>query len=808
MTNLFQYEESLPKLPVPSLTSTISKLLIALKPLVSNDEYSQLINESTEFLNDPNVKLIQSHLKAISENPQQPCYLNSINDETSPGIYGELRGDILPRNPYLILQEDPYSKFMNPPNQQQRAASLINSSLKFIISLRNQTLVPDLTPKHGTPLTMRCYGNLFGATRTPDLTEKGNSHHIKIKKAQNPNNIVIISNNQFYNLEVLNDQNEIYFNDYDLSLILQSILETSKQFDRFESINNAIGSLTTQNYSYWKLARIELLKSNHSALSVIDDALFVVVLDPNSPTSDQEKTQCISHGSSELLDNVQIGSCTSRWYDKLQLIVTANSVAGIVWESTSMDSTAILRFISDIYTDSILKLAKNINAMEYSLFGDIRFVSNKLNIKKPSYERLIINKTPELLNLIHLSETRLADLINQHLYTCLKLKFNTELLRRFKLSIDSVLQICFQITNYTLYGKMVNTLEPITTRKFRDARTELIAVQNDDVFNLVKLYLTNSSRGEKWASFEKCCRNHTSQYLDAMKGEGFERHLTSLLHITQHPKASKFLNSINKELAPIDFADISSDYIPILSNPILHKILTPELLISNCGNPALYLFGIPPATDQGFGIGYIVHNDKVLLTLSSKFRQNERFLNTFVQIVNEIKLMLVSENDDFLYNLNKENSYRNIELQKLRIENELKNINIDSPSTKNPIELTIDQFTIPLEETNRHPKVQSDPPIINPPSLVATPLMSSPTTSSGSNDFDYLGGYGYFDFGELDLRNTDLNNSQSYFNSPSNYASKNHSSANLPAVQSPGSDVKTKIDLSEKIRDQLSSWDN
>lgn len=65
---------------------------------------------------------------------------------------------------------------------------------------------------------------------------------------------------------------------------------------------------------------------------------------------------------------MQIGTCTSRWYDKLQIVVTKNSVAGIVWESMTMDSTAILRFISDIYTDSVLKMAKNINGSEYTLF--------------------------------------------------------------------------------------------------------------------------------------------------------------------------------------------------------------------------------------------------------------------------------------------------------------------------------------------------------------------------------------------------------------------------------------------------------
>lgn len=808
----FKYESSLPELPVPELSSTLHQLLIAIQPLVSTDEYNELLNESTEFLNSRLINLIQSHLVSASKNPDQTCYLNCINDETNPGIYGELRGDILPRNPYLVLQEDPYSKFMNPPNQAQRSASLINSSLKFIISLRAEALEPDLTPKNKNPLTMNCYKNLFGTTRFPlDNSREDKYHQISIKKSQKPSNhIVLISDNQYYVLEVLNEENEIYFNDYDLSLIIQEIIDDSKNFSIIDSINNAIGSLTTQSYNYWKLGRSELSSSNSSNLQTIDDALFIMVLDSNSPETDQEKTLIISHGTSQLSDdNIQIGTCTSRWYDKLQMIVTKNSVAGIIWESTSMDSTAILRFISDIYTDSILKLAKNINAIEYSLFTQdssaeniIKFVPNKLN--KPSYKRMIFNITPELSNLIHLSETRLADLINQHHYTTHKLKFNTELLENFNVPTDSFLQICLQITNYSLYGKLSNTLEPITTRKFKDSRTELIAIQNDEISNLVKLFITNSSSSVKWEAFERCCKIHSNQYLDAMRGKGFERHLTSLLHIIKSPTASKYLNELNKsslKSLPLP-EEFKSQYIPILSNPILNTILTPELLISNCGNPALYLFGIPPAIDQGFGIGYIVHKDKILLTICSKFRQNERFLNTLTQIINEFKSMILSKSD-FLLNLNQNNDYRKTELQKLRIEQELKNLNIESPSTRHPIELAIDQQTVPLNSVSLDHHNKNTQAI----NLSHEDHEKSSNSTNSNNEFDYLGGYGYFDFGELDSRNIELNRTQSFLNSPSNVSSlsslvhsRNHSQNNLLLKNL---DLKEKQDLNERIRDKL-----
>ncbi|ABN64938.2 carnitine acetyltransferase [Scheffersomyces stipitis CBS 6054] len=808
----YEYEADMPRLHVPPLATTAQQLLVALKPLMSVDEYNELLYESTEFVSHDMINLIQKHLIGASESPSQNCYWNTINDETAPAIYGEVRGDILPRNPYLILEEDPYSKTLSPPNQSQRAANLINSSLKFIVSLRNETLKPDLTPKNNNPLTMRCYLNLFGTTRVPASLDDVRNHQVKIKKYSDINDsrhIVVISNNQFYSLEVITpytaeeykdtkSKHRIWFNDHELSLILQNIIDVSSKVDQIESINNAIGSVTTQSLKHWQQARIELGRSNAENLKLIDDALFVVVLDGNSPISEQDKTSVICHGSSTLSkSNIQIGSCTSRWYDKLQLIVTANSVAGIVWESSSMDSTAILRFISDIYTDSVLKLAKNINGSEYTLFdNNVTFVSADGNNIKPEKQKMKFDVTKELQNLIHLSETRLADLINQHEYRTLSVKLDSHLIKKFNLSVDSILQICFQITYYTLYGKMVNTIEPITTRKFRDSRTELIPVQNDGINNLVKLYITNAPSEDKWESFKRCCEVHTKQYHDAMAGKGFERHFMSIIQVIKNPDSVKKLNKLNPDLPPLPDLTKENLDIPLLSNPMIEKLVSPELLISNCGNPALLLFGIPPAIDQGYGIGYIIHTDKVLITVCSKYRQTERFLDTFNRVINSMKNML-KQRSNFLLNIN-DNQSRKHELQKLRIEHELRHVDSSTPSTRHPIALTIDKDyePIPIESVNLETKEHS---------------RSNSLGSGSDEDFELLGGYGYFDFGDLDSRSDELSrnesrNTLSHSNLGSTLNSRHHSHTNLHklTLTMAASDIKQKLSLSESIRDKLS----
>lgn len=811
MSKTFEYEELLPKLPVPSLESTSEQVLRALKPLLTTEEYAELEEESYKFEANSTIQLIQKHLEEVSKNPSIGCYLNSINDETHPGIYGELKGEILPRNPYLILENDPYSKTLNPLNQAQRAATLINSTLKFVVSLRNGTLRPDLTPKHGTPLTMRCYDNIFGTTRIP-FEGRSSGHHVSIKRYQNINDsrhIVVISNNQYYSLEVLTpslhpnekaektSRHEIWFSDHELAVVLQDILNDSYKVQPTEAIKNSIGALTTQTFGYWKLARAELKRTNPNNLSTIDNALFIVSLDHESPTTDKEMSIVISHGTSKLLKgtNIQIGSCTSRWYDKLQLVVTKNSVAGVVWESSSMDSTAILRFISDIYTDSILKLAKNINGSEYTLFDlSIKFYSGDRSSEKPIVNKLIFDKSRELVNLIRLSETRLADLIHQHEYETLDLKLNSALVSKLNLSVDSLIQIAFQIANYTLYGRIVNTLEPITTRKFRDARTELIPVQTELVVKVAKLYISNSEKKYFWKLFQECCKAHTTQYRSAMEGMGFERHLMALTYVLKRQDMVDYLNKVNRgkpdlpEIPPLH--KIAETDVPLLSNPLIERMSSPGIIISNCGNPALHLFGIPPATDTGFGIGYIIHKDKVLVTVSSKFRQTSRFMDTFHRVINDI-MSTIKQESSFLLDISDSVS-RKKELQQLRIENELKNIDLDAPLKKHPIPLVVEKTQFPLDSIK--PEDYGYPP-------------TSRKSSESENDFDILGGYGYFSFGDLDMRSDQLSREESFLNSSSHSASRNHSSTNLaqPSYKGQADFMKKRLAMSDEIRNRISS---
>ena len=64
----------------------------------------------------------------------------------------------------------------------------------------------------------------------------------------------------------------------------------------------------------------------------------------------------------------------NRWYDKLQIIVSENGAAGVNFEHAGVDGHTVLRFVSDVFTDTILRFARSINSqINTSLNYDVKF---------------------------------------------------------------------------------------------------------------------------------------------------------------------------------------------------------------------------------------------------------------------------------------------------------------------------------------------------------------------------------------------------------------------------------------------------
>lgn len=638
-----------------------------------------------DFLNSKLCEKLQSTLEHF--HAFRNCYLDNLHLEVNNSPTKELENDVLPRNPLLLLEDDILPKV----SQVDRSAVLVHAALRFISALKKQVLPPDRDGSTGLPLDMSSYENLFGATRCPvlgvdevenfdlnkplsdsdlestyviDRDEEDNIQNnneppanddfarsgITIEKYPDSRHLLIISRGQYYAVEVLDNDGSVIYDPTNLMTVFDYILEDSIK-NKNSSGSTALGSLTSYSFRNWKYARKRLERKFPDQLHLIDSALFVLVLDHSSFKDDESITD---NNELEILDNSdetnmakstrnlkrlfygtsilncdghQTGSCVSRWYDKLQLVITEDSEASVIWDSFTCDGSAVLRFTSEMYTESILRLAREVNLgdAQFSLWPSINYRSDSSSSNKKTLEadpvkitRKIEWKFSDILNThIHLSETKLADLISRYDILRVSIPFGRKDASIWEVKPDAMIQIALQLAHFALYGKMIYGVEPISTRSFKNSRSCYINIQSAELLELCREFITNSLDGvSKLNKFLKCCKLHTQKVKTSKVGDGFEKHFNALRYLFKFSEHyGLYLDSKDAEIGK-----------SIFESPILTPFLVPEFLAANCGNAATTAFAITPNSPNGFGIGYTIKDDSCDLTVISQFRQGGRLM--------------------------------------------------------------------------------------------------------------------------------------------------------------------------------------
>jgi carnitine O-acetyltransferase len=141
---------------------------------------------------------------------------------------------------------------------------------------------------------------------------------------------------------------------------LQAIVTDAEKLDPNLIAETAVGILSTEKRKTWSNCR-KILKTNEynaKCLEIIDSALFVVCMDDAEPEDAGQLSNNMLCGTYQLINGIQRGTCTNRWYDKLQIIVCKNGAAGINFEHTGVDGHTVLRYVADVYTELIMRFAK------------------------------------------------------------------------------------------------------------------------------------------------------------------------------------------------------------------------------------------------------------------------------------------------------------------------------------------------------------------------------------------------------------------------------------------------------------------
>lgn len=636
----FAAQESLPKLPIPDLASTTQRYLDALEPLQDQRSHDETKACVDEFLHHDGPSL-QDRLKEYARG--ETSYIEQFWYDSYLNFDNPV---VLNLNPFFLLEDDP-TPARN--NQVTRAASLVVSALSFVRAVRREELPPDTL--RGQPLDMYQYSRLFATARIP--TDNG----CRISVDTDSKHIVVLSHGQFYWFDVLDANADLIMTEKNLSQNLQTIVDDASLTPLHEAAKGALGVLSTENRKTWSGLRTVLSdqrgSNNADCLDIVDTALFVVCLDYTEPSNAADLCMNMLCGTSDVEKGVQVGTCTNRWYDKMQIIVCKNGSAGINFEHTGVDGHTVLRFASDVYTDTILRFARTINGQAPSLwassspdpskrdpasFGDVTTTPHKLEW----------DMGPELSTALRFAETRLADLIQQNEFATLEFsQYGKNFMTSMGFSPDAFVQMAFQAAYYGLYGRMECVYEPAMTKIYYHGRTEAIRSVTNESTNFVRTFWGENPIDAKLDALRKACQKHTEVTKVCAKAQGQDRHLYALYCVWQRSLEDDHAsNPDDSRSSPARKENGHRNHTPnhimpsIFSDPGWDKLGNAILSTSNCGNPCLRHFGFGPTSGDGFGIGYIIKDGSVSICASSKHRQTKRFVSAIESYFVEMRKLL------------------------------------------------------------------------------------------------------------------------------------------------------------------------
>ena len=427
---------------------------------------------------------------------------------------------------------------------------------------------------------------------------------------------------------------------YDILLAIQTHATSSNESDK----SNGIGVFTSLLRSQWAVIRQEICDCNETintlTLRMIDSALFILVLDEYVPTDIHAAAGNMLHGmnlhSDDSNNPQQIGTCLNRWYDKLQLIVCKDGTSGLIFEHSTVDGHTALRFASDVFAETVITFAESIIDLIHGR-GTIAHVvhatveravlvnhsdSGRYLDVRP--KKLMFEISESIRNQILFAEASLCDEIHSTDTCVLEYKnYGKRLIVANNMSPDAFVQMSILLAFYTMYGKVENMYEPALTKQFFHGRTEAIRGTTIQAKEFCKVYCNkNSTILQKLNALRIATTEHSRLTKEAAAGQGVDRLLFALKCIALRT------NDDGAHLPPF----FSSDTWKTLNHTVLST--------SNCGNPALRLFGFGPVVPNGFGIGYIIKDDAIAYSVCSKRRQTSRYVQTLERCLNEIQSML------------------------------------------------------------------------------------------------------------------------------------------------------------------------
>lgn len=564
---------NLPALPLPRLSETMQKLLTTIEPHVDKEGYQRTKLAIENFMAPGGVGLKLQKLleeRAVSKK-------NWLSDWWLQSAYLEYRDPvIIYSSPGLVF---PQLKYSNVDDQLKYAAKIVSGALLYKRMIDRGEIKQEMMGK--APLDMEQYKKIFGTCRVPGKPADSLLYH------PTATHIAVVSNNQYFRVEVGNSENLI--GEDKLYQQLKQCHEMSRE--RAEPI----GMLSALPRDNWHQAYEVLCAdlSNRETIKEIQSSLFVLSLDYaiGNPSGNDiiDAEHLLIHGGGSRANS------GNRWYDKtLQLVVGPNGLNGLTYEHSPAEGQPIA-----VLTDFIINhIAKG---------GSQKGVDSVV----PPPKKLKFTLSPKAQNLLSEAASShdklIADLDMNYLHFT---GYGKNWIKTQKMSPDSFIQMAIQYAFYKMHRVPGAHYESAQTRMYEAGRTETIRSCSNESVNFAKTMLQPASNiDDKIAKLRAAVDSHKTYASKAVQGFGVDRHLLGLKLIARE-----------NNIAPLP--DLFKDPGLLASQ---HMRLSTSQVASRYD--AFMCYG--PLTADGYGCCYSPKDDDMWFGISSFKSCKETDTKTF-----------------------------------------------------------------------------------------------------------------------------------------------------------------------------------
>ncbi|KAJ9106369.1 hypothetical protein QFC21_001515 [Naganishia friedmannii] len=585
---LYASQSSIPKLPVPTLSSTFHKYLESIQPHLSPEEFSHSTSLVHNFLDSDLSNTLQARLEGRAS--EKESWLSEWWNEAA---YMGYRDSIVPNVNYFYLHKKGLAK---GKNQVERAAELIRGVRDFRDLVVSERLEPEKVK--GKPLCTESYKQMFGATRIPTTP----ADTAVVYPGEQAEHVIVMRKNRFFKLDTKGRSAS------DLAKALTEIKQ--KADSQGEAL--PIGALTADSRDAWTEARRHLLSvspKNVEAIQAIESSILLVCLDDlASPSLDGSARSWNIYTGGQ--DNSAAGKARNRWFDKHQWIVDENAETGFNGEHSLLDGTPTLRMNEFV-----------LGALEK---GKIELELSSRKTSAPLQpEELVFATDSTVEGHVQTAINNFSKVLAEHELIIAQYDgYGKDAMKAHKTSPDAWLQMTKQLA----YGKMHNgqpavTYESAQTRKFKLGRTEVIRSASNESKAFVQAMLKDGVSDAERAQLLKAAATRHVQYSAwAADAQGVDRHMFGLRKLLR-----------NGEEMPEVFKD-----------PAFSKTSSWTLSTSQLGSDYLDGWGYGEVTPDGWGLSYSIGNEFMRWGIMTKNGRGKELEQNLYWAAKEMKRMMDS----------------------------------------------------------------------------------------------------------------------------------------------------------------------